>query len=73
MTVKISCSSNESEALVHHMGSIGLAKETMAIEKITRGCARSRCFDMVLRVDATSFQFAILKVSTVLSSAELYG
>jgi len=55
------------------MGNLGLAKETMAIEKITHGCARSRCFDTVLRVDATSFQFAILKVSTVLSSAELYG
>lgn len=73
MTVKISCPSNKSKALVHHMGNIGLAKGIMAIEKITRGCARSRHFDMVLRVDATSFQFAILKVSTVLSSAELYG
>jgi len=55
------------------MGNIGLAKEIMAIKKVARGCARSRCFDKVLRVDATSFQFAILKVSTVLSSAELYG
>lgn len=73
MTVKISCPSNKSGALVRHMGNLGHAKETTAIEKITRGCARSRCFDMVLRVDATSFQFAILKVSTVLSSAELYG
>jgi len=35
MTVKISCPSNKSEALVHHMGNIGLAKGTMAIEKIT--------------------------------------
>ena len=39
MTVKISCPSNKSEALVHHMGNIGLAKGTMAIKKITRGCA----------------------------------
>lgn len=31
MTVKISCSSNKSEALLHHMGKIGRAKGTMAL------------------------------------------
>ena len=72
MTVKISCPSNKSEALVHHMGKIGRAKGPWQSRK-SPAVALSRHFDMVLRVAATSFQFAILKVSTVLSSAELYG
>ena len=38
MTVKISCP-NKSEALVHHMGKIGLQRETTATREITRGCA----------------------------------
>ena len=54
------------------MGNLGLAKETIQSRK-SPAVALSRHFDMVLRVAATSFQFAILKVSTVLSSAELYG
>ena len=72
MTVKISCPSNKSGALVRHMGNLALQRKPWQSRK-SPAVALSRHFDMVLRVDATSFQFAILKVSTVLSSAELYG
>ena len=54
MSVKISFPSNKSEALVHHMGNIGLANREPWQSRKSPAVALSRHFDMVLRVDATS-------------------